>query len=508
MPWRGATCVRIMAACLGTAPALGHAQTSPSPPRPAMRPAQATADLSFRQEQMPTLPPSLSANLVSQRPVSRAAHLQEPDFDRQPGTEVVPTPPPTPPQPPDGRLDGSRIRNNAAAAARPSTPGNWTLDDVTRLALEYNPILRRAQARIDSARGTATQAYLWANPRWDTNNPQVLGLGRQNAYNAGFQMDIPMAGKKKLDGRAAEQRIREALFSYRSDRYDVMQNVRQAFITEEAQEWRVETLRSLVTIASGTHEATQKKFAVGIARETEVLPLKLELQRAQAELLQAQALLVARRRQLAAAVGLPDLPISSLQGDLTRPLPNFDDNYIRQFVVTQNVDVLYAQTEVNRTRILLRRAEVEPYPNIYTGPAAQWSASSQTQFWYNFQFNIPVWDRNQGNIRAANANVRDASSSVRVAQNRLLSQAADALGRHRAALRLAEQIQREILPTAERYREVVTRGYQARISTVVELFYAQRAFFEAKLQYISAQEDSWTTAAELANLLQMEDFPQ
>ena len=432
-------------------------------------------------------------------PAVRPARLQEPIAPGRAEQEnaPLPTPPPVPPQPPS-----TSPQPNAAAV------GNWNLDQVTRLALEISPVMRRAQARIEAARGVAWQAGRWANPRWDTNNPEVLGLGRQNLYNAGFQMEVPMAGKKRLERSAAEQLIREATFSAISDRYDVLQTVRQQFFAVVAQERRVEVLGELVQIATGARDTAQRRFELQIVPETDVLLLLMELQQAQVELQQAQTLLVGKRRQFAAAVGAPDLPVGDLQGDLTSPTPRFDDGLVRRFVGSQNADVLNARAEVTRQRILLKRAEIEPYPNVYTGPAAQWGAvQGANQFWYNFQFNIPVWDRNQGNIRAAKANHRDAAANIRVVQNKLLFQAADALGRHRAALEVAERIRQGILPTSEEYRRRVQAGYARGIFSVLQLFQAQRALFEANLRYIDALENVWSTAAELSNLLQLERFP-
>lgn len=472
-----------------TDPAGGQiAQTRPNDGR---APARVTAT-TYQQQARLDLPPVLA-------PAVRPARLQEPIAPGVEQEEVrpIPVPPPTPPQPP-----------SASSQQPQAAVGNWTLDQITRLAMENSPVMRRAQARVEAARGVAWQAGIWNNPRWDTNNPEVLGLGRQNLYNAGFQMEIPMAGKKRLDRSAAEQLIREATFTAMSDRYDVLQAVRQQFYAVVAQERRVEALTDLVRIATGARDTAQRKYELDLVAETDVLLLLMEMQQAQVELQQAQTLLISKRRQLAAAVGLPDLPVGDVQGDLTSPVPRFDDGLVRHFVGNQNADVLNARAEATRQRILLKRAEVEPYPNVYTGPAAQWGAvQGANQFWYNFQFNIPVWDRNQGNIRAAKANNRDAAANIRVVQNKLLFQAADALGRHRAAVEVAERIRQGILPTAQEYQRRVQTGYANAIYSVIQLFQAQRALFEANLRYIDALENVWSTAAELSNLLQLERFP-
>ena len=388
----------------------------------------------------------------------------------------------------------------------------WNLERLTNLALEGHPILRRARARIQEARGKALQAGIWSNPRFDTNSPFVLGVGRNNEYNAGFQTEIPSMGKKRLDREAAQQLVREAQFGALSDRYDVLQAVRQQFYAALAQQRRVEVSEELVRIARGARNAAQRMYDAGLAPETDVLLLTIELQKAETELVQARTLLVGRRRQLAAAVARPDLELGELAGHLAGPPPVFDDRYVAQFVATQNVDVLSAEAETARTRTLLRRARVEPVPNVYGGPGQQWGVPSHkmtsiNQFWLNFSFSITLWNRNQGGIRAAEADIADARANVPATQNKLLKQAADALGRHRAALQAAQRIRVNVLPTARRNQELVMSGYQKGLFPVSQVFQAQRALFAANLDYIDALEDVWASAAELGNLLQLEQFP-
>jgi outer membrane protein, heavy metal efflux system len=482
-------------------------QSAPAPPPASGDQAEPThlarnagvSQISFIDQRPPTAEENLADETDRPRPDETPESLP-PGWEHENVLLPPPlAPPPSPPIPP----------NMARLSNRP-TIGDWSLDQLTTLALQNNPVMRRARARIEAAAGIAQQAGIWSNPRWDTNNPQILGVGRLNQYNAGFQMEIPVKGKKRLDRSAAEQLVREAALAAASDRYDVLQAVRQQFYSVVAQERRVEVLQGLVLIARNAHEASARLFQAGTVARTDVLLLLVEWRRAEAELQQARALLVGKQRQLAASVGVPDLPIGDLVGDLQGRLPRFDDAFVRDFVATRNVDVLNARTELSRQRILLQRAEVEPYPNIYQGPSAAWSPNPSTvptQFWYNFQFNIPVWDLNQGNIRAVRANIRDASANVRVTQNRLLFQAADALARHRAAAELAERIGREILPAAQQNQQIVYSSYRAGVGEVARLFQSQRALFEARTSHIDSLEVVWATAAELSNLLQMERFP-
>ncbi|HUY88598.1 MAG TPA: TolC family protein [Pirellulales bacterium] len=390
----------------------------------------------------------------------------------------------------------------------PGADGSISLDQASALALEYNPILRSARAQIDSAQGQAVQAGLWNNPRWDTNNPYVLAAGQSNQYNAGFQLEIPVAGKKRLDRGAAEQQVRQSRFDYRTDRMFMLTAVRQQFYGLLAQQRRVEISRELVEIARKAQSIGLAMKGIGLQADVDVLPLSIELQRAEAMLLQAERILEGRRRQLSATIGLPNLPLNRAVGRLDSQFPEVNEVLLRQFVATQHPRILTARAEIDRRRIMLRRANVEPLPNPYTGPATAWGPTTNpTQFWYNIQFNIPIWNLNQGGRRAAEADVRNAQAQLTMLQNDLLRQAAESYAGYRAAHTLAERYGREILPLALRNQALNREAYEKREFEPLRYLVAQRLLTESYLEYIDALEEVWNVAAELGNLMMIEQFP-
>ena len=393
----------------------------------------------------------------------------------------------------------------------PASGEAWTLQRVMRLAEMYNPILKRAVARIDSARGDALQAGLYPNPRFDTNNPEVFA-GPNSSYNVGFMQDIVVKGKLRLNRAAANEAVRKTEFGYIQDRYDMLTAVRKQFYTTLAAQRRVEAREDLVKIAGESLRAVKGREQAGEGTLTEVLLVQTEQQRAESSLTNAQLLLAGELKQLAAIIGLPDLMIDRVAGELTKGFPDFNEQSLRRFVVTQNSQVQQARLDISRNQYLLQRARVEPYPNVRVGPAYNWfpqpvAANGSQQFWFTVQFDIPTWDQNQGNIRSSAADVRDAMASLGVVQNELLAEAADALSRYRAARQLAERIEREILPNARRAQQLVRDGYLKGVLDISTFLEAQRSLTETTVDYYDALEDVWSTAADLANLLQLEQFP-
>ncbi len=387
--------------------------------------------------------------------------------------------------------------------------GGFTLSQAVSLAMQYNPIMQRSVARIDSAQGDALQAGLYPNPRFDTNNPQVFA-GKSTSLNYGFIQELPVKGKLRLDKAAANQVVRQKEHGLVQDRHAMLMAIRQQFYAVLAAQRRVEVLTGIQEIAAAAVRAAEGRVQATEGTLPEVLLVQTELQRAQIALRNAQTNLEAGRRQLTSIIGRPDLTVDRVSGELGSGFPEFDPDYLRRYVVNENIQVQIARREIDRNQILLRRARVEPYPNPTLGPASVYTipqSQNGQQFWFNVYFDIPTWNRNQGGIQAAQANITDATASLGILQNDLIRQAEDALGRYRQARQTEERYRTQILPTATRAAQLVKDGYQKGVLDISTYLQAQRALSDASSSYLDALQSVWSTGAEIANLLQLERFP-
>jgi cobalt-zinc-cadmium efflux system outer membrane protein len=382
-----------------------------------------------------------------------------------------------------------------------------SLQDASWLAMTYSPVMRVARANVDEARGLAVQAGLYPNPRFDTGNPQQLG-GSNTLFDGGLTQQWVRGGKLKLDVAAAEQAVRQAQLAYVRQQFDLLTAIRQQFFSVLADQERVVMYRNLVAIARQSLDASQKLMAAEQGAETDVLLLRIDLNRILVSLQNTEITLRAGKRQLSALVGLPQLPIERLVGDLGVNLPNFDEESVRQQTLARNALVENARVDIQRNNFLLRRAQVEPTPDIFwTGGYQYTVAETHNQALVNAVFSIPLWNQNQGNIRTASGNVAESVAMLNITRNDLLRQAADALARYRSARRLVDAFERSILPDAKRTVNLVLQGYKNGQLELVRLLEAQRSLFQANLDYIDAEQDRLSAAAELANLLQLEQFP-
>jgi cobalt-zinc-cadmium efflux system outer membrane protein len=392
----------------------------------------------------------------------------------------------------------------------PTKEINWadgaTLTELEELADRVNPSLRRDLALIESSRGRAVQAAVWSNPRFDTNNPQVLN-GRQTLLNAGVQMEVPVMGKKNLDKSAANEGTRQAEMTYAQNRLALHAAIRQQFYAVLVDQERIRVLTRLSDLARQIYDAAEGKEKAGEATRFDVLTFRVAYQRSQGALDSAIALLVGDQKQLEAIIGEPGIIRGPVRGKVTAPYPEFDEKGLIEYVTRKHTQIMIAESILRQDKVLLRRAEVEPYPNPYLGPAYQFGlVPGNDQFWFNIQFAIPVWDRNQGNIRAAKADLLSAHESINVSRLNLVNQAQNLLSQYKSALALVKRFEGGVITDVNEAVEFAQVGYKNRIIDRATLYQAQQAAAQANSDYLDALQNLWLNATQLSGLLQREQF--
>ncbi|HTU25458.1 MAG TPA: TolC family protein [Pirellulales bacterium] len=388
------------------------------------------------------------------------------------------------------------------------TPGrDLALEDATRMALANSPLLARAEARVEQARGRVVQAGLYPNPRYDGGNPHQLG-GSQSLYNFGVTQPVVTAHKLPLDVSIAQRALVQAQLRLRQQRFELLTEVRRRFFIVLATQDRYETIEGIRSIGQQSLDISRQLFLGEQGTETDVLLLQIQLRRIEVNAANLGTNLEAGKKTLAATIGMPNLAIGRVVGDLTVPLPDFDDPELGARMLRTNSALEAARVEISRNQLRRRRAEVEWIPNVEWQGGYQYTvAPTRNQAIIGVYFDVPLWNRNQGNILAAGANVRGSEAASVAVANDLLRQLAGAMGRYRASRRMVANLERNILPDARRSAHLVLNGYRGGEFELVKLLNAQRTLFETNLDYISAQQERLTAGADVAGLLQLEEFP-
>jgi len=384
------------------------------------------------------------------------------------------------------------------------------LPDLLRISLERNPELRRAALQVEAAQGKAVQAGLYPNPTVSTEGTE---LGNRNGPG-GFIVapfvgqELVTGGKLRLGRSVAEREVNEASLAVVSQRFALYTAVRRGYFEALAAQRRIEIFSELVGLASKATETTEILVKGRQVAPLDLVQMRVELNRFRAELEAAHRDRAAAWRRLAATIGVPDLPDTKVLGNLDAAWPDYDFDLASRRMLECHPDIRAARIAVNRAQIAVDRARAERIPNVTVGAGYERdNVDNQDQWAFRASMPIPVFNRNQGNVQAAGAEVGRAAANVANVQNQLLSRLATAFGQYDAARQRAEMYRKSVLPDATEAYQLALAAYQGGQFEYLRVLQAQRAVAEANLEYVRALTDLWQSASDMSGLLLEEDWP-
>jgi outer membrane protein, heavy metal efflux system len=388
----------------------------------------------------------------------------------------------------------------------PAAAGPRSLEACVAIALENHPAITAARAEIRAAQGRAVQARLYPNPVIAGFTPQAAGSDSQ--WSGTVAQDIVTAGKLRLQQQAALREVQAAEWRLVRARFEVMTAVRRDFYLLLVAQRRQEIFKLLLEIANRSYEIGGKLAQAGEGTRADVLFWSIERDQAEVRLLNAGVTIEADRRRLAVDMAVPREQIGTVEGDLLAKLPDFDIAGLQEAVVSRNALPRAAAAEIARAQWTLDRARVQPIPNInLMGGYQRQVLPAQDQGLYQVMLEVPLFNRNQGSIRAAAADIAVARADMRNVELDLAARAAETMNIFRRAQRTAVWYEEGILPKARETVEVTQLLYGQGEVTFLSLLQAQKILTELELAYVEAQAERWTSAVEIANLLQLEVFP-
>lgn len=405
---------------------------------------------------------------------------------------------PTPKKLPAGPLPGP---DNRPALGLPELIG---------MTVDRNPRLAQVAWATETVRGRAVQAGLYPNPTLDVRGDELGDrTGPGGIWTAPyFSQEIVTANKLGLSKAAALKEVDQATLTIASERYRIFTDVRQNFFEVVTLQRRAEILGELIGLAEKSVENANKLLKAKEGSELDVVQLEVDLERYRADLEATNKTLPAAYRRLAASVGVNDLPYTAVVGDLNTPLPNYDLDRLRTYVLGVHPEIRSAQIGVERAQLVLKRATVEPIPNVTVGTGYVRQNQNKSSDWViAASMPVPLWNRNQGNIFAAKAQVGEAINEVGRVENDLVNRLATSFATYAAARKRAEKYKATILPKAEQSYQLSLKAYQGGQFEYLRVLQAQRAVAEARLEYLRSLGEMWRAASEIAGLMLEDQWP-
>ena len=387
----------------------------------------------------------------------------------------------------------------------------YQLENLERMATEHNPTLAQAQRAVEAARARARQSGLYPNPTAGYEGEEIRG-GSYGGGEQGFFVEQPiiLGGKLGLNRRVGASEAKQRQAEVEAQRHRIENDVRMAYYHVLAAQERLAMKRDLAGIAQSTVRLVHQLANVGQEDETEVLEAEAEEQRVEIAADIAQQQLRREWTNLTSVVGVPSLAEGSVAGRIDADLPAINDAELLASLLSTSPEVQRAQAGVERAEAMLARARHETIPDLMLKGGLQQNLEELNaipgrqvglQGFAEIGVQLRLWDRNQGGIAAANADLKAAQDEVSRVQLNLRQRSATFSEDYRSARLTADRYRGEILPRLERAYKLMTAQYGSMTASFIRVLTLQRMLYENETAYIDALERAWISSVALKGFL-------
>lgn len=377
-----------------------------------------------------------------------------------------------------------------------------TREEVEQIALGNNPTLRQASALVAQAQGAWVQAGLYPNPEIGYFGTEIGNEGQGGQQGGYITQTFVRGGKLAWSRTVAAREVDRARWELQTQQFRVLTDVRIQFYETLGMQQTVAVTEELRGIAQqGVRLSRQLEEALQAPR-TDVLQSEVDLNSIEMLLETSRQREQAARRELAALLGVPELPPAPLAGTLEDDLLYLEWATACDRLWSANPLLQAAQARIAQARAQVQREQVEPIPDVNVQIGSQYDfATDDTVHSAQVQLPLPLYDRNQGNVAAASADLRRAINEAERIRLNLDRRLAVVWRRYENARTQSEIYRTGILPRAQETLRLTTQAYEAGQLDFLRVLTARRTYFENRLRYIEALTDLRKASVELEGFL-------
>jgi cobalt-zinc-cadmium efflux system outer membrane protein len=247
---------------------------------------------------------------------------------------------------------------------------------------------------------------------------------------------------------------------------------------------------------------------VGQADVPDVLEIEIEEQNAELALMSARNEQRQVWIQLSSAAGDADLPMRPLEGNLDE-LPVINAEKMLAKLLAESPEVKFANAEIARAEFELQRAKKEAIPDLSVRAGIHYNRELLEaggrpigkQGSLEIGLRLPLFNRNQGNVDAAQADLERVQRETDRLALSLRSRLAVAIRQYQDARDIVVKYRDQMLPRARRAYDLYLAGFRQMAAAYPQALIAQRTLLQLQGDYDDALASFWQSVAEVEGLL-------
>jgi cobalt-zinc-cadmium efflux system outer membrane protein len=379
------------------------------------------------------------------------------------------------------------------------------LDQAVQRAREASALVRRAraQSQVTAARRVEASIALPANPalafavgpsRDATGALERRGLG----YRLHVEQAIEIAGQRGTRLAEVDRAVDAATARERLAGIETGARARSAYVSALLAAALAETTADRETLARQLEDSVRARVEAGAASEIELRLAEVERGRMHRERVDAERLAGEATAELLALLALPPETSLRLTTPLAAPplvLPPLDRAIALALERRADLAALLASSAEIDAQIVRLRREALPSPALFF--EVERDLPGQTFVGGGLGIALPVWRRNQGPLASARADRARTDDDRALLARQIALEVDRALRDVRARDEQARIQATEVVPAADRARDLLTQGWQAGKFDLFRVIQVSREAGEARRHQIEALGSLWQAAIEL-----------
>lgn len=379
-----------------------------------------------------------------------------------------------------------------------------SLDEVLAVADLLNPTLATERKNVDLATAALWEAGIYPNPSlffevedYRTGDGATVGKMKRTA---GIRIPLVVSGRIGAAMAAADKEREISALQYVWRRREILTDVKRGFVRVLASRRNVDLAKETRMIALSFRDVTNERFKAQAIPEMELLKAEVSLAKADIDLKLAEKELAVAIKALQALMGDAEFPNEKFKGDLFARFAIPSMEVLRGQVMVAHPVLEIAKRNRETAELDLVRVERERFPDIGLALSGGRDADGDAILEGGLEIPLPLFNRNQARIAAAEVRVRKAELAIQSARNDLLLRLAEAYRSFTAAQERVTVYQEEIVPKARKALDQTNEGYRLGKFGYLDLLDAQRTLAEARFALAAGLAELNLAAAELEKL--------
>ena len=274
------------------------------------------------------------------------------------------------------------------------------VQDITYLAVENNPDLRAARARVGVAEAQVLQAGLLPNPVFSGNlTPIFAGPGTTTAWSAGLTEDVVALitlSARRQSARASALQVNADLLW---QEWQVIAKARLVSVDLIEGQRMMRLLVETRDLLAGRYARARQALAQGNTVLTTVTPDLVALDAMRRQILDLDRVQATRWHDLDALLGLAPAVRPPLGATIA--LPSIDVDAVRRALpqlADRRPDLIALQLGYRAQEAKIRAAILSQFPALALGPIAGRDTTDVRTVGPQVTLDLPIFNHNQGNV--------------------------------------------------------------------------------------------------------------